>query len=107
MAQTTHKKRSSKARAKRPATFRSRLRESDGQYLLKLAVVIIFGTLWIKFGHVFYLGQVAVTGVPLGMLAGMLLVDKFEVHQDDRKIWYALLVIVALVSYFLPMGIVI
>jgi positive regulator of sigma E activity len=103
MARTTVKK---KQHVKK-ATFRSRLRESDGQYLLKLVVVIILGTLWIKFGHVFYLGTIPMTGVPLGMLAGLLLVDKFEVHQDDRKIWYAILVLVGLVSYFLPMGIII
>jgi positive regulator of sigma E activity len=104
---STRKKTANATRTKRPANFRSRLKESDGQYLLKLVVVIILGTFWFKFGHVFYLGSFAVTGVPLGMLLGMVLVDKFEVHQDDRKIWYAILVIVAIVSYFLPMGVVI
>lgn len=83
------------------------MRESDGQYLLKLVVVIILATFWVKFSHVFYLGVIPITGVPLGMLAGMLLVDRFEVHQDDRKIWYALLVLVGLISCFLPMGIII
>jgi len=90
----------------RKATFRTRLKESDGQYLLKLIVVIILGTFWFKFGHVFYLGDFAVTGVPLGMLIGLLLVDKLEVHQDDRKIWYAILILVGIISYFLPMGVV-
>ncbi|MEO5949808.1 MAG: hypothetical protein ABIP74_05370 [Candidatus Saccharimonas sp.] len=98
---TTRKKQPTKK-----ATFRTRLKESDGQYLLKLVVVIIIGTFWFKFGHVFYLGSFAVTGVPLGMLAGLILVDKFEVHQDDRKIWYAILILVGIISYFLPMGIV-
>lgn len=103
MARTTpHKKKSAKK-----SNFRSRLRESDGQYLLKLVVVIIIATFWIRFGHVFYLGNIPVTGVPLGMLAGLLLVDRFEVHQDDRKIWYAILVVIGLISYFLPMGIII
>jgi len=100
---TTRKK---KATPKK-GTFRTRLKESDGQYLLKLVVVIIIGTFWFKFGHVFYLGNFAVTGIPLGMLAGLLLVDKFEVHQDDRKIWYAILILVGIISYFLPMGIVV
>lgn len=93
-------------RGKNKATFRTRLKESDGQYLLKLVVVIILGTFWFKFGHIFYFGNFAVTGVPLGMFAGLLLVDKFEVHQDDRKIWYAILLLVAIISYFLPMGVV-
>lgn len=107
MAHTASARKLRKKSPKRVGTFRSRLRESDGQYLLKLVVVVILGTFWFKFGHVFYLGNIAITGVPLGMLAGMLLVDKFEVHQDDRKIWYAILVVVAIISYFLPMGIVI
>jgi len=87
-------------------TFRSRVRESDGQYLLKLVVVVLIGAVWFKFGHVFYFGPFAVTGIPLGMLLGILLVDKLEVHQDDRKIWYAILILVAIASYFLPAGIV-
>ncbi len=103
---TASRKRRTKTSHTQKGTFRTRLRESDGQYLLKLVVVVILGTFWFKFGHVFYLGSVAITGVPLGMFAGMLLVDKFEVHQDDRKIWYAILVLVALISYFLPMGVV-
>ena len=87
-------------------TFRSRVRESDGQYLLKLVVVVLVGAVWFKFGHVFYVGSFAFTGIPLGMLLGILLVDKLEVHQDDRKIWYAILILVAIVSYFFPAGIV-
>jgi positive regulator of sigma E activity len=106
MARPKTSKTKSPKQAKSRATFRTRLKESDGQYLLKLVVVIIIGTFWFKFGHIFYLGNFAVTGVPLGMLTGLLLVDKFEVHQDDRKIWYAILLIVAIISYFLPMGVV-
>ena len=67
------------------ATFRTRLKESDGQYLLKLVVVIIIGTFWVRFGHAFYIGGFEVNGVPLGMLVSLLLVDKLEVHQDDSK----------------------
>ena len=87
--------------------FRTRLRESDGQYLLKLVVVIIVGTFWVRFGHPFPLGSFVLTGVPLGMLAGLLLVDKLEVHQDDRKIWYAILILVGVISLYFPTGIVI
>lgn len=87
-------------------SFRSRVRESDGQYLLKLVLVVLVGAVWFKFGHVFYLGSFAFTGIPLGMLLGILLVDKLEVHQDDRKIWYAILILVAIASYFIPAGIV-
>lgn len=104
---SSHKKPAARKTTRKPSAFRSHLRESDGQYLLKLVVVVILGTFWFKFGHAFHLGNFVMTGVPLGMLVGMLLVDRFEVYQEDRKIWYAILVIVAIISYFLPMGVVI
>jgi len=100
---TTRKK---KATPKK-GTFRTRLKESDGQYLLKLVVVIIVGTFWVRFGHPFPLGSFVITGIPLGMLAGLLLVDKLEVHQDDRKIWYAILIVVGIISLYFPTGIVV
>ena len=99
-----NKKRTS---TKKNGSFRTRLRESDGQYLLKLVVVIIIGTFWVRFGHIFYIGDFPLTAVPLGMFAGLLLVDKLEVHQDDRKIWYAILILVGIISYYFPTGIVI
>lgn len=102
MVATTKKKSVAKK-----GSFRSRLRESDGQYLLKLVVVIIVGTFWVRFGHPFPIGNFVLTGVPLGMLAGLLLVDKLEVHQDDRKIWYAILIVVGIVSLYFPTGIVV
>lgn len=81
--------------------------ESDGKYFLKLVVIIIFGSLWVKFSTPIMLGAFVFNGVPVGMLAGLLIVSQFEKFQYDRKIWYALLVLVTIVSYFLPMGIVV
>lgn len=81
--------------------------ESDGTYFLKLVVFVLLGTLWLKFAQpISWLG-VPMNGIPLGMLVGLLLVSKFEKYQADRKIWYAILLVVTIICYFVPAGIVI
>ena len=81
--------------------------ESDGQYFLKLVLCIVLGTVWIKFSAPLHLGVLVLNGLPLGLAVGLLVVNKFEKFQFNRKIWYALLVLVTIVSFFLPSGIVI
>lgn len=81
--------------------------ETDGSYLLKLVLVFLLGTFWLKFSVPIQLGNWVFSGFPLGFFVGLLLVSRFEHFQTDRKIWYAILIITAMVSYFLPAGIVI
>jgi predicted membrane chloride channel (bestrophin family) len=88
-------------------TGRERLYESDGRYFLKLVLVVILGTLWLKFKAPFTLLGIPFYGVPVGMLFGLLLVSRFERFQYDRKIWYAILVLVTILSFFVPAGILI
>lgn len=84
-----------------------KLYESDSRYFLKLVLCIVLGTLWLKFSHPLSLGVIQLSGIPIGMLFGLLFVSKFETYQSDRKIWYLVLVLVTIISYFLPAGIVI
>lgn len=81
--------------------------ESDGTYFLKLIVVVLLGTFWLRFGEPIWIGSVPVGAVPVGLLLGLILVNRFEKFQSDRKIWYAILVIVTILCYFAPTGIVI
>jgi hypothetical protein len=81
--------------------------ESDGQYLLKLVVIIILATIWVKFTSPLYVGVIPFGGVPVGMLLGLILVSRVELFQYDKKIWYAILMIVTILTYFVPAGIVI
>ncbi len=81
--------------------------ESDGQYLLKLVVVILLGTFWLKFGTPLTVAGIPLAAVPLGMLLGLLLISRLEKLQFNRKIWYAILFVVTIVCYFLPAGIMI
>ena len=80
--------------------------ESDGTYFLKLIFVIILGTLWIKLAQPISWHGVPFGGFPLGLLIGLALIKFAEKSQTDRKIWYAVLIVVAILSYFVPAGIV-
>ena len=84
-----------------------RIFESDGQYLLKLVLFVLLGTFWLKFSDpVTWLGM-SIHALPVGLVLGLILVNRFEKSQADRKIWYAMLVVVGIISYFVPAGIVI
>lgn len=101
--QTTKRSRSIAATAQ----ARERIFETDSTYFLKLVVFVLLGTLWLKFQAPATWVGVPLTGIPVGLLAGLLLVRKFEHHQSDRKIWYAILLVVTIICYFVPAGVVI
>ena len=84
-----------------------RVYESDGTYFLKLVLCVLLGTLWLKFNSPLILAGLPFGGLPVGMLFGLLVVSRFEKFQYDRKIWYAILILVTIASYFLPAGILI
>lgn len=80
--------------------------EKDSTYFLKLVVYIILGTFWLKFHTPVHIGAFVLSGFPLGLIIGLI----FAAHdhfQIDRKIEYAVLIVVAIISFFLPAGIVI
>ncbi|MEO5499560.1 MAG: hypothetical protein ABIR46_03610 [Candidatus Saccharimonadales bacterium] len=81
-------------------------RESDSAYVLKLVLYVVLGSLWIKFADPVYIGDIVVNAVPIGLVLGIIFAshDHFQV---DRKIEYAILILMTVISYFLPAGIVI
>lgn len=85
---------------------REKIYESDGAYIFKLVLVIVLGSFWLKFDSPLMWGDVYLNGLPIGLIIGMFLVSKYENFQANRKIWYAILLIVTIISYFLPSGIV-
>lgn len=105
-----HKKTKTRSNIRKQTVSRrsyDKLFESDGEYFLKLVVFVLLGTFWLKFSQpVSWLG-VPVHAVPVGLILGLILVGRFERMQQDRKIWYAVLVIVGIISFFVPAGIVI
>lgn len=100
------KKQTAKHRAQ-PKRFHERVFESDSTYFLKLVVVVLLGTLWLKFAEPFMWMGLQFAALPLGIVVGFLVVRAFEHHQEDRKIWYAVLLVVGVISYFVPAGIVV
>lgn len=81
--------------------------ESDGAYLLKLTIVVLLGSLWLKFQSPLVLGIFYLNAIPLGLIVGLFLIGKYENFQANRKILYAIILIVAVLTYFLPAGIVV
>ncbi|HEX6258072.1 MAG TPA: hypothetical protein VFZ48_01175 [Candidatus Saccharimonadales bacterium] len=79
--------------------------EKDSVYFLKLVIYILAGTLWIKFQDPMVILGLTLNGLPLGLLLGVLFASH-DHFQMDRKIEYAVLLIVTILSYFLPAGIV-
>lgn len=80
--------------------------ESDSSYFLKLVLFVILGTLWIKFQEPLMItDDFALRGVPLGLFVGMIFASH-DHFQIDRKIEYAILLIMTIASLYLPVGIV-
>ena len=102
------KKQTVKKRTKpSPRQIHERVFESDGIYFLKLVSIFLLGTFWIKFSEPVMIGGFQLAAIPVGVFLGFMLVRALEQHQSDRKIWYALLVVVGVISNFQAAGIVI
>jgi len=78
--------------------------EADSTYFLKLVLYVILGALWIKLASPIHIGAVQFNGLPLGLVIGIFFASH-DHFQIDRKIEYAILILVTILSYFLPVGI--
>lgn len=81
--------------------------ESDGTYFLKLVLCVLLGTFWVRFAQPIIWQGIPLTAIPVGLLIGLILVKVFEKYQADRKIWYAILIVVTIVCAFSPTGFII
>ncbi len=82
------------------------IKESDSAYVLKLVLYVVLGSFWLKFQMPIEIGSIVINAIPIGLFLGILFAshDHFQV---DRKIEYAILIMMTVLSYFLPSGIVI
>lgn len=76
--------------------------ESDSAYFLKIVLYVIIGSQWVRFipSDPRNISQIP---IPIGLIIGL----GFAMHehfQIDRKIEYALLLIVAVLAFWLPLG---
>lgn len=81
--------------------------EADGVYFLKLVAVVILSTLWLKFATPISFHGVPLGAFPIGAMVTLIAIRLGEKDPYDRKIWFAVLVMVTILSYFVPAGIII
>ena len=103
------KKRRGRPRLKQRTIVNTKQRrgESDGLYIFKLVTVTIISTLWLKFSAPLNLYGVTHTALPLGLIIALLGIRAFENDAYERRIWYAVALVIGIVTYFVPAGIVI
>jgi hypothetical protein len=87
------------AKTKRRAKAADNTDDFDGVYLLKLALYVILGSMWIKISN----GDGLNLPLPVGMIIGIAFASH-EHFRIDRKIEYAVLLVAMLVGYFAPYG---
>lgn len=73
-------------------------RQDDNFYLLKLVLLLILGSQWIRLTK----GSNTIP-IPLGLIIGIIFArtEKFPI---DRKIEYAILLLSAFIAFWLPIG---
>jgi hypothetical protein len=74
--------------------------ETDSAFFLKLVLFLIVGSLWVKISY----SESSQLPIPIGLLLGLLFASH-DHFQIDRKIEYALLLVAALIGFWLPVGI--
>lgn len=86
---------------------RERIYENDSAFFLKLVIFVILSALWLRLKEPLEFGVLSVQAVPVGLLVALLLVLRFEKYQFNRKIWYVTLILMAVLSSFTPVGVMI
>ena len=74
--------------------------ELDGVFLIKLALYVVLGSLWLKINKS---GTGLTFPIPVGLLVGILF-STHELFRVDRKIEYAVLVCAAVFGFIAPYG---
>ena len=80
--------------------------ETDSRYFLKLILYVLLGLFWLRLSSPLSVFGLNIGALPVGLAIG-LLIARHDRFQIDRKIEYAVLIVVAIVSLFLPIGLVI
>ena len=81
------------------AKSKQKTKATDSTYFLKLVVLLILGSLWIKASN----GESWQLPVPIGLIIGLVIVTH-EHFKIDRKIEYAVLLMAMLIGFWAPIG---
>ena len=88
------------AKRKTKKVAKNSTNDFDGEFLLKLTLYVILGSLWLKITKD---GSDLSIPIPIGLIIGLF----FATHEHfkiDRKIEYAVLVVAALFGFLAPFG---
>ena len=85
---------------------KERTYEKDGIFFGKLVLFILLSTLWLRFDNPLGIGPLVIHAILVGLIIALLLVLKIEKYQFNRKIWYTALILMAILTSFTPVGIV-
>lgn len=93
------------SKAKKPKQSKQ-LEEADSVYFLKIVLYIVLAATWIRFETPLYIGSFPLPAFPVGLFLGFIFAshDHFQV---DRKIEYAVLIVVTIMAFYLPIGIIV
>lgn len=86
---------------------RERIYEADSAFFLKSVVFIILSALWLRLKSPLEIGSLSIQAVPVGLMLALLLVVMIERYQFNRKIWYVTLIVMAIMTSFTPVGVMI
>ncbi len=75
-------------------------------FLLKFVIFALLGVVWIGIGAALKVGPIVIGIFPIGLAIGIVLIC-FERFRIGRGIEIAILLTMAAISYFLPIGLVI
>ena len=78
--------------------------DPDTAYFLKLVIVLLLGTMWLRLAEPVEVGVIILQAIPVGFIVALLLIGKLDYFRTDRKIWYAILLISTVIGVFLPTG---
>lgn len=78
--------------------------DPDTAYFLKLVIVLLLGTLWLRLAEPVTFGVFVLQAIPVGFVIALVLINRLDYFRSDRKIWYAILMISTIIGVFLPTG---
>lgn len=111
MAQANTKRTRARSYARNRAQATTRVKdafvEADSTYFLKLVCVALIATLWIKLQTPISWQGFPIGALPVGTVVGLIGIRLLEKNPYDRRIWYAVLIIVTIITFFSPAGIII
>lgn len=86
---------------------RERIYENDSAFFVKLVIFVVLSALWLRLKEPLEFGALSIQAVPIGLLIALLLVLRLEKYQFNRKIWYVTLILMAILTSFTPVGVMI